>query len=30
VDVYDKMFDATTPCDVRFFESLNRFVQREP
>src|SRR5262249_16734456 len=30
VDVYDKMFDATIPYDVRFFESLNRFVQAEP
>ncbi|OAF19935.1 hypothetical protein AXW67_35050 [Bradyrhizobium neotropicale] len=30
VDVYDKMFEATIPYDVRFFESLNRFVQAEP
>jgi hypothetical protein len=30
LDVYDKMFDATIPYDVRFFESLNRFVQAEP
>jgi hypothetical protein len=29
-DVYDKMFDATIPYDVQFFESLNRFVQEEP
>jgi hypothetical protein len=30
VDVYDKMFDATIPYDVRYFESLSRFVQAEP
>jgi hypothetical protein len=30
VDVYDKMFDATIPYDVQYFESLNRFVQAEP
>jgi hypothetical protein len=30
VDVYDKMFDATIPYDVRYFDSLNRFVQAEP
>ena len=29
-DVYDKMFDATIPYNVRYFESLNRFVQAEP
>ena len=30
VDVFDKPFDATIPYDVRFFESLDRFVQVEP
>ena len=24
------MFDATIPYDVRFFQMLDRFVQREP
>jgi hypothetical protein len=30
VDVYDKVYDATIPYDIRFFESLHRFVQVEP
>lgn len=30
VDVIDVVYDSTIPYDVRFFESLNRFVQREP
>jgi len=30
IDVYDKLFDATIPYDVRYFESLNRVVQTEP
>ena len=30
VDAYSRLFDATIPYDVRFFESLNRFVQAEP
>jgi hypothetical protein len=30
VDVYDKPFNATIPYDVRFFESLHRFIQVEP
>ena len=30
VDVIDVLFDSTIPYDVRFFETLNRFVQREP
>ena len=24
------MFDSTIPYDLRFFETLDRFVQREP
>ena len=30
VDAFDVMFDATIPYDIRFFESLDRFVQAEP
>jgi hypothetical protein len=30
VDAIDVVFDSTIPYDARFFESLNRFVQREP
>ena len=30
VDVYDIMFDSTIPYDLRFFQALDRFVQREP
>jgi hypothetical protein len=30
LDMYDKGFDATIPYDVRFLESLDRFVQAEP
>lgn len=30
VDAIDTAFDSTIPYDVRFFETLNRFVQREP
>jgi hypothetical protein len=30
VDALDVLFDATIPYDVRFFETLDRFVQREP
>jgi hypothetical protein len=30
VDAIDVVFDATIPYDVRFFESLDRFVQMEP
>ena len=30
VDVYDVMFDSTIPYDLRFFQTLDRFVQREP
>ena len=30
VDAIDVLFDSTIPCDVRFFETLDRFVQREP
>ena len=30
VDAYDVMYDSTIPYDVRFFESLHRFVQIEP
>jgi hypothetical protein len=29
-DAADVVFDATIPYDVRFFESLDRFVQAEP
>ncbi|HZF14687.1 MAG TPA: DUF1254 domain-containing protein [Steroidobacteraceae bacterium] len=30
VDVIDVVFDSTIPYDVRFFQTLDRFVQREP
>jgi hypothetical protein len=30
VDAIDVVFDSTIPYDLRFFEVLNRFVQREP
>jgi hypothetical protein len=30
VDAYDKPFDATIPYDAKFFELLDRFVQKEP
>jgi len=30
VDAIDVVFDNTIPYDLRFFQSLNRFVQREP
>ncbi len=30
VDALDVVFDSTIPYDVRFFEMLDRFVQREP
>jgi hypothetical protein len=30
VDSSDVLFDSTIPYDVRFFEALDRFVQREP
>jgi hypothetical protein len=30
VNVYDVMFDSTIPYDLRFFQALDRFVQREP
>jgi hypothetical protein len=30
VDAIDVVFDSTIPYDLRFLESLNRFVQREP
>src|SRR5882672_8290391 len=30
VDVIDVVFDNTIPYDLRFFQSLDRFVQREP
>jgi hypothetical protein len=30
VDAFDLLFDSTIPYDVRFFEALDRFVQREP
>ena len=30
VDAVDILFDSTIPYDARFFEALNRFVQREP
>jgi hypothetical protein len=29
-DAIDVVFDATIPYDLRFFQALNRFVQREP
>jgi hypothetical protein len=30
IDAIDAVYDATIPYDLRFFESLDRFVQREP
>ena len=30
VDAIDVVFDSTIPGDIRFFQSLDRFVQREP
>lgn len=30
VDAIDVLYDSTIPYDIRFFESLHRFVQREP
>jgi hypothetical protein len=30
VDAIDVLYDSTIPYDIRFFESLDRFVQREP
>jgi hypothetical protein len=30
VDVIDRVFDGTIPYDMRFFQSLDRFVQTEP
>jgi hypothetical protein len=30
VDAVEAVFDSTIPYDLRFFESLNRFVQTEP
>jgi hypothetical protein len=30
VDSYNVLFDSTIPYDLRFFEALDRFVQREP
>jgi hypothetical protein len=30
VDALDVVFDSTIPYDVRFFQMLDRFVQREP
>jgi hypothetical protein len=30
VDVVDVVYDSTIPYDLRFFQSLDRFVQREP
>ena len=30
VDAIDVVFDSTIPYNVRFFEALDRFVQREP
>ena len=30
VDAIDVVFDSTIPYDLRFFEALDRFVQREP
>jgi len=30
IDVVDDLFDATITYDLRFFEMLHRFVQREP
>lgn len=30
IDGVDLVYDSTIPCDLRFFEALDRFVQREP
>lgn len=30
IDAIDVVFDSTIPYDVRYFEALDRFVQREP
>jgi hypothetical protein len=30
VDAVDAVYDSTIPYDLRFFQSLDRFVQREP
>ena len=30
VDAMDVVFDSTIPYDLRFFQTLDRFVQREP
>ena len=30
VDAIDNVYDSTIPYDIRFFQSLDRFVQREP
>jgi len=30
VDAIDVVYDAAIPYDVRFFQSLDRFVQQEP
>ena len=30
LDAIDVVYDATIPYDLRFFQSLDRFVQREP
>ena len=30
VDAFDTLFDSTIPYDLRFFQALDRFVQREP
>src|SRR4029078_11819333 len=30
IDAFGRLFDATIPYDVRFFESLHRFVQAHP
>ena len=30
VDAIDVVFDSTIPYDMRFFQALDRFVQREP
>jgi hypothetical protein len=30
VDAIDVVYDATIPYDIRFFQSLDRFVQQEP
>ena len=30
IDAIDVLFDSTIPYDLRFFEALDRFVQREP